>query len=786
MPKLIEKATGKEWDILPEDYAKAVASGLYDSPDPTAKVEVVNPSTGLSSQVAAADLQTFTEQRGYVPEPFEVAQARDRALRLEREHGGLAGQVATGVEQAVDTASLGAYGLMADNLAGEGYAENRRERVEANPVASGIGTGVGVIAPALFSGGTGALGTVARATPVGAVSAGAARLAARGGVGAAVAAGAIEGSALGVGQGIQELTLSEEPVDAERIVSVLSSGALYGGLTGGGVGLAGKALAKGLARTKGVIDDAANYVKRTGALASADDAAALMDDVKAYAAKTSRSDAMLVAEGPAKRKLVGTKRKLGELVIENPEPGAALATLRKEQAWLKKALDEYKEVSREALKKQVKSLDDAIKAAPGEEVTLAGKQLRQWADWSGEAVTAKTTELAVPKDSAVKFMAALDNGEVASARRAAYEALPELIEANKKLTERIASAMAPKAKTLTDEIVEGAGNAYGYGALAGLLPGGMLGGAIALVGRPAFNRVKNVVMSRVLKSAGESTARSSAVLDSLVSGAKKAGNLGGKAAMPLAVRALSSASFGAPSKTAQMPAFADAPPLKKDTRAVRHDELRSAFRAREKEIRQSVIGGRVTPEVRQQIASNLAALGAVSPVLADRVESVAVRRLEFLSSKLPQAPDFMSTALGPSQWEPSSWEMRKFGRYVAAVDDPGGVEEQMASGLITTEAAEAYRAVYPERYMELKMNLIKRAHEIQELPRSVRLGMSIFFDAPFSASLNPEILTALQGQYQNEKGSEMGTTAPRPVPNAGSIKVSDEQTASQRRAARAA
>ena len=140
--------------------------------------------------------------------------------------------------------------------------------------------------------------------------------------------------------------------------------------------------------------------------------------------------------------------------------------------------------------------------------------------------------------------------------------------------------------------------------------------------------------------------------------------------------------------------------------------------------------------------------------------------------------------VGPDNWRPSNMEMRQFARYAAAVEDPGAVEERLATGSVTPEDAEAYRTVYPERFNELTQAIIERLPSLQErLPYKKRLALSILTGVSVDPALDPQVLSLLQSTFADEPGTEGGTQAPMSKPSFGSVSKSPEEpTAAQKRA----
>jgi hypothetical protein len=168
-------------------------------------------------------------------------------------------------------------------------------------------------------------------------------------------------------------------------------------------------------------------------------------------------------------------------------------------------------------------------------------------------------------------------------------------------------------------------------------------------------------------------------------------------------------------------------------------------------------------------------------MVADKMETIGARRVSFLASKLPKRPDLPVMQLGPDNWRPSDMAIRRFARYVAAVEDPGSIEERLADGSVTPEDAEAIRTVYPEMYEDIKMRIIEQLPELQkQLPYERRLALSIFSGVPVDPAMHPRILRVLQGSFANEPGSEGGTQAPRAQPRFGTMTKPDATPAQER------
>jgi hypothetical protein len=182
------------------------------------------------------------------------------------------------------------------------------------------------------------------------------------------------------------------------------------------------------------------------------------------------------------------------------------------------------------------------------------------------------------------------------------------------------------------------------------------------------------------------------------------------------------------------------------------------------------------------MAARLAPLKASSPILADRIETIAAAKLAFLSSIMPRKPDIHGIPTGPDHWTPSDLQMRSWARSVSAAEDPHGVEERLVHGTVTPEDAAAYHAIYPERAEALKQQILTELPKLQKsLPYARRLSLSIFSGVAVDPAMDPAILRVLQSGFANDDGSPM-TNAPMPSPQFGSVK-NDVGTLSQQREA---
>jgi hypothetical protein len=619
-----------------------------------------------------------------------------------------------------------------------GLASPFEDAQEFNPIASGVGQVAGALAPALVGD---------------------------------------EGSLLSLGRLGRGAAVADDALTAERATSALSSRALFAGK---GAAAEAGTLEHGLAGASAAIDEA----RASGAVApelAAMDAkglrgahaaeldvieasrvpqrAALADDLAAFRAQARDDKLFLVTKG-----------------IKEDGIGA----LGKRTLKADRQLDNL--------------LDNPIRMAAKPEQALAALQLQ---DAALEGILAKSDKLRAA------FAA-----DTTGARAATLDKIPAALEQNRALQRRIAELAAEPASerlaairdaqaalsvpkpalppTPPPSIAEQALSGTAFGAITGAVHAipvlGQIPGLAHFIGAKGAKLATDLVFGKLGQTTAELAARGSQAAEAFLGRAATTPTAAVLATKTLGKLAFAPSSISA-SEDAPAPAAAPAKKL----------ELASLYKQRADEVRSQTMydaTGKVVmrPEQRQVMAQQLDAIRAFSPMLADRMESVAVRRIEFLSSLLPRRPDFAGVTTGPDHWRPSDFEMRTWARYAAAVEDPHGVLERLAHGAVTPEDVHAMNAVYPELMADYTNRVVTALPELRKtLPYRRQIALSLFTGVPVDPALDPRVLSLLQSQFTEEPGSAGGTQAPAAMPQYGSIKKStDTPTPAQRRAQGAA
>lgn len=161
-------------------------------------------------------------------------------------------------------------------------------------------------------------------------------------------------------------------------------------------------------------------------------------------------------------------------------------------------------------------------------------------------------------------------------------------------------------------------------------------------------------------------------------------------------------------------------------------------------------------EFADRLASRLSHVSELSDTLGTNTATVASRAAAFLHEKAPKNPAAERT-LNPliSKWRPSDSQLSKFSRYVAAVNDPMSVLDDLEAGRVSREGAEALRAVYPRIYQQVQERLIEEAGQLEtQMPYTSRVQLSILFGVPVDSSMDPDFVMAMQTMHAGEQVQE--------------------------------
>ncbi len=185
------------------------------------------------------------------------------------------------------------------------------------------------------------------------------------------------------------------------------------------------------------------------------------------------------------------------------------------------------------------------------------------------------------------------------------------------------------------------------------------------------------------------------------------------------------------------------------TRKSKDDTRLDAFKKRVKELSAIM----TDPEgSTTKIQQSWLDLEEVAPNLMTAVTTKAIAGASFLWDKMPRDPRGTEYLLPQmSKWVPAEAEMSKWERYIAAVDDPMSVLRDLKNGVLTREAVEAVKSVYPELYNEMVTQVLEQLPELRaELPLDRLTQLSILLDMPLHPTQTGQFVAAMQANYARE------------------------------------
>jgi hypothetical protein len=733
--------------------------------DPTT-VTLVDPHTGKATDVAADQAQ------GWIDRGFTKQDAGQRAAQTIQD----AREAQTSTSEAVAQGGLrgitfGGGDALQRAFGDEDTRLHLQDLQSAHPIASFVGD----VGGSLLTGhAVGELGSVVEG------------LAGGGKLGGFLGAGA-EGAAYGAGNAVSELALSDDPLTAEHIASVLGSNMLLGGAIGGIAHGATELVQRGLARAGEKLGDA---TAARAALEGMPEDLGKLDDKGLADAYKSAGDAHKVDIASERQSLedlrvnqraevanqirdlhedLSTERPIfqavtGDDVAKIDGVNDIKVQLAKSFKSMRSGLDSEISVARDPtsmirpLEMRQAALEKLQDKAPELQAVLAG-------DERGAALAHVDDALAQTKQQIEQIKSLSKSNPVTSGRLTQLEAGP-----SQRMEQITAAREALKNAPEMGLVGKGATTAAfaGATALAHMIPG--IGLAAPFVGKAAADAVSKL-FTRTAGVVGKVAEKTSGAAEKFLSAAKSLEPY----TAPTATKVLSTVKLGAKASEGNV-----APA----------GELGDLYRQRSGELLQQTQrnpDGTTTmrPDARAAMAAKLDPIRAVNPVLADKVETVQAKKATYLAENTPKRPEVNGIQIGPDTWRPSDLEIRAWARRVRAVEDPAGVEERLARGVITPEESDAYRQVYPERFAALQAEIFKALPQLEKtLPMNKKVALSVFTGIPVTPAMQPNVVQTLQATFDVEPGSEGGTQAPRPQPafgRFGSMKDNDKPTPSQER-----
>ena len=171
-----------------------------------------------------------------------------------------------------------------------------------------------------------------------------------------------------------------------------------------------------------------------------------------------------------------------------------------------------------------------------------------------------------------------------------------------------------------------------------------------------------------------------------------------------------------------------------------------------------------------KMQENTAGLSRIDPDLQISINNTAMQAVNFLQDKAPKNPFQGSLVLSPLKWKPSDAELSKFNRYLKTVDDPFSVLTDMEQGLLTPEAVETLKTVYPSLYSKMSQIAVEQVAQHQDgLPFTKQLQLSLLLGQPVSSKQDQNFMMRLQAGAQANGAMEEAQQQAPAKPKAGKL-----------------
>lgn len=169
--------------------------------------------------------------------------------------------------------------------------------------------------------------------------------------------------------------------------------------------------------------------------------------------------------------------------------------------------------------------------------------------------------------------------------------------------------------------------------------------------------------------------------------------------------------------------------------------------------------GAIERDVRMQLRD------VIDPDVIAEAEKHRRVMMEYILAHAPKAPD--PGLLNTVKWQPSPAESMSWSRRIEAANDPAGMYERLAEtrDLISLEAAETLRDIYPRLFQEAQQRVLTRASQSTSIPYRQRIQLSMLYQLPLDPALDPDNLKITQSVYDRKPAAAPG----QPIPAAPSI-----------------
>lgn len=205
--------------------------------------------------------------------------------------------------------------------------------------------------------------------------------------------------------------------------------------------------------------------------------------------------------------------------------------------------------------------------------------------------------------------------------------------------------------------------------------------------------------------------------------------------------------------------------------------LPAAYEKRVAEVRQA--NDNFGQGVREAVATKLGDMPSTAPKLTMAITNGATRALNYLATQIPAAAEKPSPLQPGKKLPVSEYEMAKFARIYAAVDNPLTVLDDLERGKVTFEQVDAIKAAWPEVYDDIRKHVMERiiTQDVKgkPLPYSAKAQLDIFLSlsgageptlsTEFGAKVDGLRTQQAQQQQQQQKPPQAGQAAKAEAPD---------------------
>jgi hypothetical protein len=153
-----------------------------------------------------------------------------------------------------------------------------------------------------------------------------------------------------------------------------------------------------------------------------------------------------------------------------------------------------------------------------------------------------------------------------------------------------------------------------------------------------------------------------------------------------------------------------------------------------------------------QLSKSTGGIDNGAPLVAQQLRDKSNQAAQFLLSKMPKRP--VDASLKPNDdWAPSTTEIKKFNKYVDAVNNPLKVLDQAKHGIVSQEGIEVLKTLMPKLHQQLVTSVLDKVQRTKDLPYSKRLMLGQVLGIPTDNSLTQSSIAALQQAKQPIKSN---------------------------------